>query len=94
MEAENSRPAWMSDELVQNIPERKLEFLGELFRASQGKTRKELMAFLVPAMKKARQESLTFTPEEMNAAVTAIKKYSSEEELAQMEKIMAGKMRQ
>jgi uncharacterized protein (UPF0254 family) len=52
------------------------------------------MAFLVPAMKKARQESLTFTPEEMNAAVTAIKKYSSEEELAQIEKIMAGKMRQ
>jgi hypothetical protein len=94
METKKERPAWMSDELVKDIPERKLEFLEELFRSAQGKSQRELMTLLIPALKKARQESLNFTPEEMNAAVAAIKKYSSAEELAQMEKIMAGKMRQ
>lgn len=31
------------------------------------------MALLMPAMRKAKQEHLTFTPQEMQAAITAIK---------------------
>lgn len=32
-----------------------------------------MMALLMPAMRKAKQERLTFTPQEMQAAITAIK---------------------
>ncbi len=88
-----NRPQWMSDPLVKEIPEKKLEFLGEMFAEGHGKSQKEMMAFLMPMMKKARAENLTFTPQEMNAAIAAIKKHSSEEELKQIDKILdkAGK---
>lgn len=32
-----------------------------------------MMALLMPAMRKAKKEHLTFTPQEMQAAITAIK---------------------
>ena len=83
-----SRPAWMEDELVKNIPEKKLEFLGKMFMEGNGKSQKEMMAFFMPMMKKAKQENLTFTPQEMNAAIAAIKKHSSTEELEQIDKIL------
>ena len=91
-----NRPQWMSDPLVKEIPEKKLEFLGEMFAEGHGKSQKEMMAFLMPMMKKARAENLTFTPQEMNAAIAAIKKHSSMEELKQIDKILdkAGKEKQ
>lgn len=86
---ENSgRPAWMADPLVKEIPEKKLQFLERLFADGHGKSQKEMMAFLMPMMKKAKQENLTFTPQEVSAAIAAIKKYSSEEELKQIDKIL------
>ncbi|MCM1027744.1 MAG: hypothetical protein NC432_15065 [Roseburia sp.] len=81
-------PEWMSDPLVKEIPEKKLRFLGEMFTSGQGKSQKELMNFLMPMLKKARQENLTFTPQEMNAAIAAIKKHSSQSELEQIDKIL------
>lgn len=83
-----TRPAWMSDPIVKDIPEKKLEFLGRMFAEGQGKSQKEMMAFMMPMMKKAKQENLTFTPLEMSAAIAAIKKYSSAEELKQIDKIL------
>ncbi|MCI9439002.1 MAG: hypothetical protein HFH85_17985 [Lachnospiraceae bacterium] len=82
------KPAWMSDPLVKEIPAKKLQFLEELFAQGQGKSQKELMAFFMPAMKRARQENLTFTPQEVSAAIAAIKKYSSAEELKKIDKIL------
>lgn len=81
-------PAWMSDPLVQDIPKKKLEFLGTMFREGQGKSQKDLMTFMMPMMKKAKQENLNFTPREMSAAIAAIKKHSSEEELKQIDNIL------
>lgn len=86
---ENSRPAWMSDPLVSGIPEKKLKFLGEMFTSSQGKSQKELMSMMIPMMQKAKKEKLTFTPQEMNAAIAAIRKHSSEEELQKIDQILA-----
>ena len=83
------KPAWMSDPLVKEIPAKKLQFLEQLFAQGQGKSQKELMAYLMPAMKRAKQEHLTFTPQEVNAAIAAIRKYSSEEELKKIDKILA-----
>lgn len=85
----DTKPAWMSDPLVKDIPEKKLEFLGQMFTEGQGKSQKEMMAFMMPMMKKAKQENLTFTPQEMNAAIAAIRKYSSADELQQIDKILA-----
>lgn len=83
-----NKPVWMTDELVKDIPEKKLEFLGQLFADGHGKSQKEMMAYLMPMMKKAKAEKLTFTPQEMNAAIAAIKKHSTEEELEQIDKLL------
>ena len=55
-------PLWMQDDLVKDIPREKLEFLSTLFAKGHGKSQKEMMALLMPAMRKAKQEHLTFTP--------------------------------
>ncbi len=82
------KPAWMTDPLEKEIPAKKLQFLEQLFAQGQGKSQKELMACLMPAMKKAKQENLIFTPQEVSAAIAAIKKYSSAEELKKIDKIL------
>jgi len=88
METNQATPAWMSDPLVKDIPKKKLRFLEQMFAEGNGKSQKEMMAFLLPMIKKAKQENLSFTPQEMNAAIAAIKKHSSEEELKQINKIL------
>lgn len=88
MEGNSTRPVWMSDPLVKDIPPKKLQFLEQLFAEGHGKSQKEMMAFLMPMMKRAKQENLAFTPQEMNAAITAIRKYSTKEELTQIDKLL------
>lgn len=85
---QKERPAWMQDDLVKNIPQKKLDFLGKMFAESQGKNQKELMTLLLPMLKIAKQENLAFSQQEMNAAISAIKKHSSSEELQQIDKIL------
>ncbi len=82
------RPAWMDDELVKDIPQKKLDFLEKLFVSSQGKNQREMMMYLMPMMKQAKKEQLTFTSQEMNAAIAAVKKYSTAEELSKIDKIL------
>lgn len=84
----DNKPEWMSDPLVKEIPEKKLQFLEEMFAKGQGKSQKEMMTFLMPMMKKAKKENLTFTPQEMSAAIAAVRKHSSAEELKQIDKIL------
>ena len=82
------RPVWMTDPRVKDIPEKKLQFVEQLFVQGHGKSQKEMMAYLMPMMKKAKAENLTFTPQEMNAAIAAIRKHSTKEELTQIDKIL------
>ena len=86
--SETNHPAWMDDELVKNIPSIKLDFLEKIFNESRGKNQKDMMSFLMPMMKRAKQENLTFSTQEMNAAITAIRKYSSDEENRQIDSIL------
>ena len=88
MSEDATRPAWMEDELVKGIPQKKLDFLGRMFAEGHGKNQKEMMMFLMPMMKKAKAENLTFTPQEMNAAIAAIKKHSTPEEIKQIDNIL------
>jgi len=87
-------PAWMNDPLVKDIPPRKLEFLGRLFTEGKGKNQKQMMSYLMPMMKKARAEKLTFTQSEMNACIQAIKNHSTKEELESIDKILKKKSEQ
>lgn len=83
-----NRPIWMEDELVQNIDPKKLEFLSQLYKEGQGKNQKSMMSYMLPMMRKAKQENLTFTPQEMSAAINAIKKHSSKEELEKIDNML------
>ena len=89
MKQDDTNPQWMQDPLVKDISPAKLNFLSQLFVEGKGKSQKEMMAFLMPMMRKAKQERLTFTPQEMQAAINAIKRQSTEDELQQIEKILA-----
>jgi hypothetical protein len=80
---------WMNDPLVKNIDRRKLEFLETMFSQVQGKSQKELMALMVPLMKRIKEENLNLSPSEMNAAVAAIKKHSTADELKKINELMA-----
>lgn len=88
MEKKQKRPEWMEDELVKNIDPRKLEFLGRLFAEGQGKSQKDMMAYMMPMMQKAKQEHLNFTAQEMTSAINAIKKHSTPSELEQINNIL------
>lgn len=89
MEQQNTSPAWMQDPLVKDIPSDKLKFLSQLFIEGKGKSQKEMMAFFLPMMKKAKAENLSFTQAEISACIQAIKKHSTPEELSQIDKLMA-----
>ncbi len=84
-----THPSWMDDELVRDIPKRKLDFLGQLFADGHGKSQKEMMAYMLPMMRRAKEEQLAFTSREMSAAIAAIKKHSTPEELSQIDKILS-----
>lgn len=84
----NEKPIWMNDPLVKDIPQRKLEFLGKLFTEAKGKNQKQMMGYLMPMMKKAKAEKLTFSQAEVNACIQAIKNHSTQEELDNINKIL------
>ncbi|MCM1569557.1 MAG: hypothetical protein NC081_08935 [Roseburia sp.] len=88
MENNFQKPAWMEDELVQDIPQKKLDFLQQLFLEGQGKNQKELMTFLMPLLKKANQEGLKLTQQEMNAAISSIKKHSTDQEKEKINQLL------
>ena len=86
---DNQTPAWMNDPTVQQIPKEKLEFMKELFSGGKGKSQKEMMAYMIPMMKRAKQENLTLTKEELSLAIAAIKRHSTMEELEKINHILS-----
>ncbi len=90
-----NKPQWMSDPTISHIPPEKLEFLSEMFEKVKGKSKNELMPFLMAMSGKAKQ-SVRFTTEEMQLVIAAIKRASSSEEQQQIEKVlnMAAKKKQ
>ena len=47
------------------------------------------MTFMMPMMKKAKKENLTFTPGEMSAAIAAIKRNSTQEEQEKIDQLLS-----
>ena len=81
------RPVWMSDPTLSDIPEEKLTFLCNMFDNVKGKSKNELMPFLM-AMSKSKKKNITFTNDEMNRIIVAIKKAATNEEREQIEKAL------
>ncbi len=89
-----TRPAWMDDELVKHIPQKKLDFAAMLFENGHGKSQKDMMRTVLPLMKKAKAENLIFSQAELNACIQAIKKYSTPEELTKIDELLSKKQGQ
>lgn len=88
MELNDTSPAWMQEPDVRDIPQEKLDFLQKLVFESTKLTQKELLPFLMALAQRSKAEKISFSQEEMNAIIEAIKKYSSPEELKKMDQIM------
>ena len=84
-----TKPKWMSDPLVAQIDNGKLDFLQSIVFETRGKSQKELIPFLMKIMKEGKTKNISFTDDEMSAIMTAIKKNSTPDELIQIEKFMA-----
>lgn len=88
MNDSNSTPLWMQEPSVQDIPKRKLDFLQKLVFESKSLSQKELLPFLMALAQRSKEEKISFSKEEMNAIIEAIKKYSTPDEINKMNQIM------
>ena len=84
-------PKWMDDPAVAHIDPEKLDFLQALVFESKGLSQKEMFPFLMSIMKRAKSKNITFQENEINLLIQTIKKYSSEEEISTIEKMLAVK---
>ncbi|MBR2948310.1 MAG: hypothetical protein IKC46_00455 [Lachnospiraceae bacterium] len=81
-------PAWMQEPAVRKIPKEKLLFLQKLVFESSTLSQKELLPFLMALAQKSKSSNISFSKEEMNAIIEAIKKHSSPAEIAKINQIM------
>lgn len=88
MDHSNSTPLWMQEPSVQDIPKEKLDFLQKLVFESKSLSQKELLPFLMALAQRSREEHISFSQQEMNAIIDAIKKYSTPDEINKMNQIM------
>ncbi len=88
MNQQGFTPAWMQEPSVQNIPREKLDFLQKLVFESKSLSQKELLPFLMALAQRSKAEKINFSPEEMDAIIEAIKKYSTADEITKMNQIM------
>lgn len=88
MENKTNKPEWMQEEALQDISDEKLDFLQKMVFESKNLSQKELLPFLMALAQRSRSANITFSPDEMNTIIEAIKKYSTQEELLKMNQIM------
>lgn len=92
MEANNE---WMNDPELKNIDRAKLDFLDKMFvqsasinnNGTQQERQKNMMAFLFSLSKLSRDNNITFQKEEVELIFSVLKKYSTSDDIAKMQKI-------
>ena len=85
---------WMNDPELKNIDRAKLDFLDKMFVQSasinssgtQQERQKNMMAFLM-SLSKLSRENNTFQKEEVELIFSVLKKYSTSDDIAKMQKI-------
>lgn len=82
---------WMNDPLVAGIDKAKLQFLQTLVFESSNLSREQLIPFLMSVTQKGKAQNISFDDQEMDSIATALRKYSSPEEIDKINKLMAMK---
>lgn len=79
---------WMSDPALAGIDRKKLDFLQALVFESRSLQREQMLPFLMAVAKRGQADHITFSDEEIETIVAVIKKESTEEEAATIDKMM------
>ena len=86
--SQTDRPVWMQEPSVQSIPQEKLDFLQKLVFESAGLSRKELLPFLMALAQRGRRARISFTKEETDAVIAALRAHSTPDEIRKRDQIM------
>lgn len=86
---------WMNDPELKNIDRAKLDFLNQMFvqsttinsSGSQAERQKKMMAFLLSLSKLSKENNISFQKEEVELIFSVLKKYSTSDDIAKMQKI-------
>lgn len=86
---------WMNDPELKNIDRAKLDFLGRMFVQStsinstgtQEERQKNMMAFLLSLSKLSRENNISLQKEEVELIFSVLKKYSTSDDIAKMQKV-------
>ena len=81
---------WMRDPELKDIDQAKLDFLDKMFVQSTSVNRgnqKEMMSFLISLSKISRDNNISFSNEEVELIFSVLKKYSTPDDIAKMQKI-------
>ena len=92
MESNNE---WMNDPELKNIDRAKLDFLNQMFiqstsinsTGSQAERQKKMMAFLLSLSKLSKENNISFQKEEVELIYSVLKKHSTSDDIAKMQKI-------
>lgn len=92
MESNNE---WMNDPELKNIDRAKLDFLNQMFiqstsinsTGSQAERQKKMMAFLLSLSKLSKENNISFQKEEVELIFSVLKKHSTSDDIAKMQKI-------
>ena len=79
---------WMNDPSLAEIDRNKLEFLQALVFESRSLQREQMLPFLMAVAKRGQAEHITFSDEEIETIAAVIKKESTAEEAATIDKMM------
>ena len=86
---------WMNDPELKNIDRAKLDFLNQMFvqsttinsGGSQAERQKKMMAFLLSLGKLSKENNISFQNQEVELIFSVLKKYSTSDDIAKMQKI-------
>lgn len=79
---------WMNDPSLAGIDKAKLDFLQALVFESRGMSREQMLPFLMAVAKRGQADHITFSNEEIETIVAIIKRESSSEDAAAIDKMM------
>lgn len=84
----NTNTDWISDPALMDIPIQKLQFLQTMLFESQKHSGKEMLPFFMSLAMKAKKQNITYSEAEINTIIPVLKKFASEEEIAQMNQVI------
>lgn len=79
---------WMKDQRIAHIDPEKINFLQKLVFEMQKLSDKEKLPFLMALATSSRKKNISFSEDEVSQIIEVIKEYSSEEDIAKMNKIL------